>query len=96
MHHLPAEVLISPIDASTSAVSTLLHPPSSPVLAPDNDPARPEGTGPGTTWDEFPNGRFGDATSPAYGVGSGDQWDPGAGGLGVTVSRIQDVRLVIS
>lgn len=41
---------------------------------------------PSSTWDEFPNGRFGDPTSPAYGVGSGDQWDGGAGGLGVSVS----------
>ena len=39
-------------------------------------------------WDEFPNGRFSDPTSPAFGVGSGDQWDPGAGGLGMSVSAI--------
>ncbi|KAG8847860.1 hypothetical protein FRB96_001375 [Tulasnella sp. 330] len=84
VHHLPSDALISPADASTSAMTTLLHPPSSPSLVPLTDPAKPLGTGVGTTWDEFPNGRFGDPTSPAYGVGSGDQWDPGAGGLGVT------------
>jgi methylenetetrahydrofolate reductase (NADPH) len=32
------------------------------------------------TWDEFPNGRFGDSKSPAFGVN--DLWD---GGLGITV-----------
>ncbi|KAG8998677.1 hypothetical protein FRB93_013456 [Tulasnella sp. JGI-2019a] len=87
VHHLPSDAVISPADASTTAMTTLLHPPSSPSIVPLKEPAKPEGTGVGTTWDEFPNGRFGDATSPAYGVGSGDQWDPGAGGLGVTRSE---------
>ena len=39
------------------------------------------------TWDEFPNGRFGDFKSPAYGVQN--LWD---GGLGVKVD--QSLRLL--
>lgn len=31
-----------------------------------------------STWDEFPNGRFGDFKSPAFGT----QWDPWNAGLG--------------
>ncbi|KAG8973392.1 hypothetical protein FRB90_009937, partial [Tulasnella sp. 427] len=71
-----------------AAVSALSNPPASlSVPQPIEDE---EGSttadlaGASATWDEFPNGRFGDPTSPAYGVGSGDQWDPGAGGLGVS------------
>ncbi|KAG8899819.1 hypothetical protein FRB99_006434 [Tulasnella sp. 403] len=84
---LPAAAYaISPSDASTTAVSVLIHPPSSPSLKPQDqiDAASAERAGVAAAWDEFPNGRFGDATSPAYGVGIGDQWEPGVGTLGVS------------
>ncbi|KAG8973560.1 hypothetical protein FRC05_008628 [Tulasnella sp. 425] len=86
--HLPGRVAISPEHASKVAVSALSHAPASLSVPQqseqDDDSATTDFGGVSSTWDEFPNGRFGDPTSPAYGVGSGDQWDPGAGGLGVS------------
>lgn len=46
------------------------------------------------TWDEFPNGRFGDSKSPAFGVT--DLWDKG---MGVPVSlplRPEEFLLIAS
>lgn len=44
-----------------------------------------------TSWDEFPNGRFGDFKSPAYGVQ--DLWNANAlGALGVSVSIFQHLE----
>lgn len=45
----------------------------------------PAGTPGGQGWDEFPNGRFGDARSPAYG-----ELDGYGAGLKLAVSRCQD------
>lgn len=86
---MPDQVAISPEHASKVAVSNLSNPPASlsvPQSSEDDGSSTTDLGGVSSTWDEFPNGRFGDPTSPAYGVGSGDQWDPGAGGLGVSVS----------
>ncbi|KAG9044231.1 hypothetical protein FS837_008589 [Tulasnella sp. UAMH 9824] len=86
--HLPSQVAISPEHASKVAVTALSNPPAS--LSVPQSSGQEDGStttdiaGVSSTWDEFPNGRFGDPSSPAYGVGSGDQWDPGAGGLGVS------------
>lgn len=41
-----------------------------------------------STWDEFPNGRFGDFKSPAFGLQS-DPWNSSvAGYLGISVSLL--------
>jgi len=42
------------------------------------------------SWDEFPNGRFGDSKSPAFGVN--DLWD---NGLGVTVRPLLCIVAVL-
>lgn len=61
--------------------------PSSPLLPDTADKLGAEINSASATWDDFPNGRFGDATSPAY--GSLDPWD-GGGGLGVSVRSLID------
>ncbi|KAF8590028.1 MTHFR-domain-containing protein [Ramaria rubella] len=68
-----SDLIITPHDASVSATNSLaVKPPS------DSGSAGWGELNYAATWDEFPNGRFGDFKSPAYGVQS--LWD---GGLGV-------------
>lgn len=43
-----------------------------------------------STWDEFPNGRFGDFKSPAFGT----QWDPWNAGLGNSLGISVRLRLL--
>ena len=74
--HLPPELLIS-----ASEASHLVQRPTTPTC-PDDSFQLDSVNGPRSSWDEFPNGRFGDYTSPAYGVL--DPWD--VGGIGLTVS----------
>ncbi|KAF8343930.1 MTHFR-domain-containing protein [Cantharellus anzutake] len=84
--HLPPELLIT-----ASEASHLIQRPTTPTHSIDGfqlDPLK----------DDFPNGRFGDYTSPAY--GALDPWD--GGGIGVTPaegialwgspSTVQDVQ----
>ncbi|KAH7906157.1 methylenetetrahydrofolate reductase-domain-containing protein [Hygrophoropsis aurantiaca] len=67
-----ADLVITPGSATTSATNALT---SKQTL--DNEPGRGEINN-AATWDEFPNGRFGDYKSPAF--GAQDQW----GGLGLS------------
>jgi methylenetetrahydrofolate reductase (NADPH) len=69
-----SDLIITPHDASVSATNSLA------VSSPDSGSAGRGELNYAATWDEFPNGRFGDSKSPAYGVQN--LWD---GGLGVKV-----------
>lgn len=71
-----SDLIITPHDASVSAASNLA------ASSPDSGPAGRGELNYAATWDEFPNGRFGDFKSPAY--GQQNLWD---GGLGVKVDR---------
>lgn len=71
--HLPPELLISASDASH-----LVERPTTPV---DPEKEITDSTN-AAGWDDFPNGRFGDSSSPAF--GALDSW--ATSGLGVTVS----------
>ncbi|KAF8559704.1 MTHFR-domain-containing protein [Imleria badia] len=79
--HLPlpsSDLVVTPSLATTTAANALT---SKPTLE-----AEPPGRGElnnAATWDEFPNGRFGDYKSPAF--GTQDQW----GGLGINVHAVQ-------
>jgi len=71
--HLPPNVLVSAHDVARAMSTT----PSQ-----DPDPFSIQSTATASTahkltpgWDDFPNGRFGDPTSPAY--GAYDMWDSG-------------------
>jgi len=55
------ELLITPITASNNATKGLASLPTT-----DGEVGRGELNN-AATWDEFPNGRFGDFKSPAYG-----------------------------
>lgn len=69
-----SDLLVTPSLATTTAANALT---SKPTVE-----AEPPGRGElnnAATWDEFPNGRFGDSKSPAF--GAQDQW----GGLGIYV-----------
>lgn len=82
IHAAPAEypLLITPSDASQTATNHFVSKMPPDILEPGsgelNQPA---------TWDEFPNGRFGDSKSPAFQVGAQDPWN--AGGLNISVSH---------
>lgn len=67
-------MVVTPSLATTTAAIALT---SKPTL--DVDPPGCGELNNAATWDEFPNGRFGDYKSPAF--GTQDQW----GGLGITV-----------
>ncbi|KAG8856825.1 hypothetical protein FRB91_000324 [Serendipita sp. 411] len=72
---LPPEMVITASDAAASASYNLHH-----QIHPGSGAANTAGKGEllsTSTWDEFPNGRFGDAKSPAFGVS--DLWDNGLG-----------------
>lgn len=73
--HLPADLLIT-----ASEASHLVERPTTPVDPEKEKPTSDSNNAAG--WDDFPNGRFGDSTSPAY--GALDSW--ATSGLGVTVS----------
>ncbi|KAH7923471.1 methylenetetrahydrofolate reduct [Leucogyrophana mollusca] len=75
--HPDSDLVVTPESATTSATNALA---SKQIL--DNEPGRGELNN-AATWDEFPNGRFGDYKSPAF--GAQDQW----GGLGI--SRLEAV-----
>lgn len=75
--HLPSDHLIT-----ASEASHLAERPTTPVND-EKDTAIVESTN-ASAWDDFPNGRFGDSTSPAY--GALDSW--ATSGLGVTVSIV--------
>ena len=71
-------LLITPSDASSSATNNIL------TVRPAQEIQKP-GKGEinhASTWDEFPNGRFGDPKSPAF--GSQDPWNTG---LSMSVSK---------
>lgn len=71
-----SKLLVTPVFASQSASTKLVG-----KQAPDPpEPGRGE-VNYAATWDEFPNGRFGDFKSPAFGMS--DLWS--ATGLGVSV-----------
>ena len=70
------ELIVTPANATSSATTGLAaHVPK------DGDTGKGEANN-AATWDEFPNGRFGDVNSPAF--GSQDLW----GGYGRIVSAI--------
>ncbi|KAG6376274.1 methylenetetrahydrofolate reductase-domain-containing protein [Boletus reticuloceps] len=73
-----SDLVVTPSLATTTAANALTSKPSLEV--------EPPGCGElnnAATWDEFPNGRFGDYKSPAFGMQ--DQW----GGLGINVHAVQ-------
>jgi methylenetetrahydrofolate reductase (NADPH) len=68
-------LITTPHDASVAAISNIT------IRSPRDDSSAGKGElNHAATWDEFPNGRFGDFKSPAYGLQ--DLWD---GGLAVKV-----------
>jgi methylenetetrahydrofolate reductase (NADPH) len=71
-----SDLIITPHDASVSATNKLTS------SSTDSGPAGRGELNYAATWDEFPNGRFGDFKSPAYGVQN--LWD---GGLSVKVNK---------
>jgi len=70
-------MIILPHDATVSATTSLTAP-----KPPSEGGSVGRGEIHAATWDEFPNGRFGDFKSPAYGMQ--DLWDASSG-LGVKV-----------
>ncbi|TDL24992.1 MTHFR-domain-containing protein [Rickenella mellea] len=68
--HPESDLIITPIDASNTAKTKLETKPVKEIEEPGRGEANNE-----ATWDEFPNGRFGDFKSPAYGIQ--DPWNPG-------------------
>ena len=66
------DLLINPVDASQSAANKLN---STQPIAETQEPGKGEVNN-ASTWDEFPNGWFGDYKSPAFGTQS-DPWNPG-------------------
>ena len=70
------ELIVTPASATSSATTGLVA-----HLTKDGDTGKGEANH-AATWDEFPNGRFGDVNSPAF--GSQDLW----GGFGRIVSAI--------
>ncbi len=70
------ELIVSPASATTSATTGLVT-----HVSKDGDTGKGEANY-AATWDEFPNGRFGDVNSPAF--GNQDLW----GGFGRIVSVI--------
>lgn len=68
--------MISPHNASETATNALI-----PTINIDNEALLGEAST-AATWDEFPNGRFGDSKSPAF--GSQDLW----GGPTIKVSCV--------
>ena len=70
------ELMVTPASATSSATTGLAA-----HVSKDGDTGKGEANN-AATWDEFPNGRFGDVNSPAF--GSQDLW----GGFGRIVSAI--------
>lgn len=70
-----SDLYVTPIEAAGSA--------SSKLPQAEGDSSRPE-TDPAALWDDFPNGRFGDYKSPAFGAQG--PW----GGVGISVSLPYD------
>ncbi|KAF8511149.1 methylenetetrahydrofolate reductase-domain-containing protein [Hysterangium stoloniferum] len=70
VHNGDRDLIITPHDASTSAMQNLTARPPS-----DTGSAGRGELNHAATWDEFPNGRFGDFKSPAY--GAQDLWNGG-------------------
>jgi methylenetetrahydrofolate reductase (NADPH) len=72
---IPSNLFISPAEASFTASSSFdKHKHSTNLPTVSSSPAG-KGALNVSTWDEFPNGRFGDAKSPAF--GQTDLWDSG-------------------
>lgn len=71
----PSEFFINPADASQSAANHLNVSPLTETAAPGKGEVNNA-----STWDEFPNGRFGDYKSPAFGT----QTDPWNSGLAIS------------
>lgn len=69
----PPDLLITPTSATDTATSTLAT-----ISVTDGEAGRGELNN-AATWDDFPNGRFGDFKSPAF--GDQDLW----GGSGISV-----------
>lgn len=73
---MPKDLLIDPHDAAQTATGKLATKP-----LPEVQEAGKGEVNNASTWDEFPNGRFGDFKSPAFGM----QSDPWNAGLGISV-----------
>lgn len=69
-----SDLVVTPTTATTTAAVALTFRPTVEC----EPPGRGELNN-AATWDDFPNGRFGDYKSPAF--GAQDQW----GGLGLSV-----------
>ena len=75
------ELTIKPADAAHDAADKL----AAHTLPEIPEPGKGEVNN-ASSWDEFPNGRFGDSKSPAFGLHS-DPWNSGIpNSLGVSVS----------
>lgn len=72
----PSDWVIDPTTATNTAANALTFKQTL-----DPEPGRGEVNN-AATWDDFPNGRFGDYKSPAF--GDQDQW----GGIGFSVGNI--------
>ncbi|KAF8844828.1 MTHFR-domain-containing protein [Paxillus ammoniavirescens] len=73
-----SDLVITPSNATTTAANALTGGPTLEV----EPPGRGELNN-AATWDDFPNGRFGDYKSPAFGAQG--QW----GGLGINIHAVQ-------
>jgi methylenetetrahydrofolate reductase (NADPH) len=56
-----SDLVITPIDATDTAARSLTHKPAADIDGHEN-------RNNAATWDDFPNGRFSDSTSPAFGI----------------------------
>ncbi|KAH8117002.1 MTHFR-domain-containing protein [Phellopilus nigrolimitatus] len=75
----PCELTINPAEAAQTATDKLATKPLPEIQEPGKGEVNHA-----STWDEFPNGRFGDFKSPAFGQQS-DPWNAGLGnGLGIS------------
>ncbi|EJD02262.1 MTHFR-domain-containing protein [Fomitiporia mediterranea MF3/22] len=78
----PPEFTIKPHDAAQTATDKLSTKPLPDIPEPGKGEVNNA-----STWDEFPNGRFGDSKSPAFGLQL-DPWNSGVpNSLGVSVTR---------
>lgn len=82
-----SKLFVTPVRASETASTSLVT-----KLAPDPpEPGRGE-VNYAATWDEFPNGRFGDFKSPAF--GQSDLWSATGLGISVCTYRLFGIRVI--
>ncbi|KAI5117470.1 hypothetical protein M0805_007175 [Coniferiporia weirii] len=82
----PSDLTINPADANQTATDKLTTRPLPEIQEPGKGEVNHA-----STWDEFPNGRFGDFKSPAFGTQS-DPWNAGLGN-GLGISRTEAISL---